>query len=353
MPLYHNRPDGTASICEATKGNCPFGGEHYPSETLARMAYERENSRSMFKVMSARARGRIAALTLVTAISLSACSAPPDPHASEDWQSYKSDKSYAQQVEDEVGKYVDVDKAKDKVHELAEKGKEAAVKLNDYSKQKYQEWKDKHSDGSGSSFAAGDDVRFQGKSLSVTSQEVNQALGRLNSLEVRPEREASGYQRKSMYGTNKSATIGKVEHRDLDTGAVFSGGKDTSRAVEGSFIDPYTGRVENVVQGSSTDVSMDHVVPLKEAYRSENPDRPLSREQRVALANDMDNLQLVGYAINSSKSDKDPKQFLPTYKPGVCRYVLSYITIKDRYGLSVDSGEKVALEGGLASCEAD
>jgi hypothetical protein len=46
MAKYHLDPAGNPGICKATK-RCPFGGDlqkdHYPSEAVARKAYELEN----------------------------------------------------------------------------------------------------------------------------------------------------------------------------------------------------------------------------------------------------------------------------------------------------------------------
>ncbi len=41
---YHINPEtGVPGLCSAEEGNCPFGGEHYPSEAEASVAYERQN----------------------------------------------------------------------------------------------------------------------------------------------------------------------------------------------------------------------------------------------------------------------------------------------------------------------
>lgn len=93
----------------------------------------------------------------------------------------------------------------------------------------------------------------------------------------------------------------------------------------------------------SSRIDIDHVVPLAEAWDSGA--RSWTAATRQAYANDLgDSRTLVGVtdSVNQAKGDQDPREWLPTYD--VCRYVRDWVAVKHRWGLSVDSGEKTALQ---------
>ncbi|GAB3247747.1 HNH endonuclease family protein [Alteromonas gracilis] len=100
---------------------------------------------------------------------------------------------------------------------------------------------------------------------------------------------------------------------------------------------------------SASDVDIDHMVPLAEAWGSGASSWPASR--REAYANDLgDYRTLVGVTdnVNQSKSDQDPSTWLPTYDR--CRYVAEWVAVKIRWGLSADSSEKSVLNSYASSC---
>ena len=145
-----------------------------------------------------------------------------------------------------------------------------------------------------------------------------------------------------MFGGWDDGTVSAVEMRDIPNGSF----NDDGRAEDGSaFVDPYTGKVVTIVKGSSHDADVDHLVPLKEVYRSEKNGMRLTVYQRHQIANDLDNLQLVGSKENRSKSDKDPATYIPSYEPSQCQYVVSYVKVKYKYkeNLTVDQKERDAI----------
>ncbi|WP_240641209.1 HNH endonuclease family protein [Nocardioides ferulae] len=100
---------------------------------------------------------------------------------------------------------------------------------------------------------------------------------------------------------------------------------------------------------AASDVDIDHMVPLAEAWGSGA--RGWSTSRRQAFANDLgDYRTLVGVTdnVNQSKSDQDPATWLPTYDK--CRYVAEWVAVKIRWGLSADSAEKSVLNQYAASC---
>lgn len=62
----------------------------------------------------------------------------------------------------------------------------------------------------------------------------------------------------------------------------------------------------------------------------------------VAFGNDLDDsrsLRAVTSAVNQEKSADDPSRWLPSHEPFVCQYLADWISIKARWGLSMDQSE--------------
>lgn len=101
---------------------------------------------------------------------------------------------------------------------------------------------------------------------------------------------------------------------------------------------------------AASDVDIDHVVALAEAWDSGA--RSWTTTRRQAYANDLGDkrsLAAITDNVNHSKGDQDPATWLPTYDR--CRYVIEWTAVKIRWGLSVDAGERNALvqQGSLCS----
>ncbi len=106
--------------------------------------------------------------------------------------------------------------------------------------------------------------------------------------------------------------------------------------VAGDWVSPYDGK--NL--SDRGDVDIDHVVALKEAWDSGA--WAWSESQRKAYANDMDDrrtLIAVTDRVNMSKSDKDPSNWMPPLRSYWCTYLGDWISVKARWGLSMDQSE--------------
>lgn len=193
------------------------------------------------------------------------------------------------------------------------------------------------------------DILWQGKSLTPRQDEIEEAKAVLESMVVMSsEGRGEDYNRNEMFGGNSDATKAKIEQRDIRDGAFNQKG----RVVSGTLKDPYTGESIEFVDGDRPH-DLEHLVSLKEAYRSEDPNNPMTPEQRNAFANDPDNLLLVSSSENRFKSDKNAEDYLPSYEPSQCRFAISTIKVKDNYNLTVSPGEKAALSKVLdTKCEA-
>ena len=106
----------------------------------------------------------------------------------------------------------------------------------------------------------------------------------------------------------------------------------------GKWISAYDGK--SITNASQLDV--DHLVPLAEAWRSGA--WAWTAKQRQDYANDLgDKRALIAVTLttNRSKSDKDFSDWLP--KLDSCGYVKNWIAIKIRYSLTYDEKEAAAL----------
>lgn len=87
-------------------------------------------------------------------------------------------------------------------------------------------------------------------------------------------------------------------------------------------------------------VTIDHVVPLKEAWDSGAWNWDPAR--REAFANDTEDphsLIAVSSSSNQDKGAADPSNWLPPNESDQCRYVTAWVIVKARWGLSMDESE--------------
>lgn len=120
---------------------------------------------------------------------------------------------------------------------------------------------------------------------------------------------------------------------------------DGCSVTTGEWRSPYDG--ETWTQAS--DVDIDHVVALREAWDSGA--REWDDETRERYANDLDDprsLVAVTDNVNQSKSDRDVAEWLPEL--GVCTYVRHWVAVKLRWRLTVDRAERSALVGLARDC---
>ena len=99
-----------------------------------------------------------------------------------------------------------------------------------------------------------------------------------------------------------------------------------------------------------SDLDIDHVVPLAEAWRSGADS--WSAQEREDFANDLEGPQLIAVSASSnrSKGDQDPSTWWPTRTTYRCTYAKMWVATKYRWGLALQSAEKTALSDRLASC---
>jgi hypothetical protein len=117
-------------------------------------------------------------------------------------------------------------------------------------------------------------------------------------------------------------------------------------ATSGRWFSPYDGATWT----AASDVDIDHIVPLAQAWRSGA--NAWTTAQRQAFANDMSGPQLIAVTdnVNQSKGDQDPGTWKPPLTSYYCTYAKMWVHTKYRYNLKTDSAEKAALTSMLSTC---
>jgi hypothetical protein len=171
----------------------------------------------------------------------------------------------------------------------------------------------------------------------------------LESLPVEPEAGA-GYERDAFGDGWAIAPSGCDTRSDVlrvESMVAVTRGPDGCRVVAGRWVSVYDGRTAN----DPGEIEVDHLVALAEAWASGASSWPAG--QREAFANDLthaDALVAVTAAVNRSKSDRDPAEWLPPNRASWCWYAEAWIEVKATWRLSVDRAEHDALARVLAGC---
>jgi hypothetical protein len=116
----------------------------------------------------------------------------------------------------------------------------------------------------------------------------------------------------------------------------------------GTWLDPYTGR--RLTDASEVDI--DHVVPLANAWRSGAGSAGWSTAERETYANDPEVLLSADAGANRAKGDKGPEAWKPPNHDYWCEYSRRWIWIKSDWRLTVNPAEKSSLRRMLGTCGA-
>ncbi|UQA95763.1 HNH endonuclease family protein [Streptomyces halobius] len=117
-------------------------------------------------------------------------------------------------------------------------------------------------------------------------------------------------------------------------------------ATSGTWVSAYDGATWT----QASDLDIDHVIPLSEAWKSGAAD--WTTERRQQLANDLAHSQLIAVTdnVNQEKGDQDPAEWLPPQASYHCEYARMWVWVKHAYGMTADSAEKAALTKILDGC---
>jgi hypothetical protein len=117
-------------------------------------------------------------------------------------------------------------------------------------------------------------------------------------------------------------------------------------AASGRWFSPYDG----ATWSAASDVDIDHLVPLKNAWISGA--WAWTTAKRESFANDLTNPQLIAVTdnVNQSKSDKSPDAWKPPVTGYHCTYARMWVKVKYVWKLTVTSAEKSAVTTMLNAC---
>jgi len=176
----------------------------------------------------------------------------------------------------------------------------------------------------------------------------NTKLGLLTALDCLPvvEERIGGHDRKlfkhwvDANGNGKNTRADVLIAESLVSVRFSSTGKTVST---GKWVSLYDG----VTWTKASDVDIDHVVALAEAWRSGA--WKWSAARRQAYANDLGvawTLRAVTDNVNQEKSDDDPTYWLPPLESATCLYLTEWVAVKIRWKLSVDAEERQSIRDG-------
>jgi hypothetical protein len=209
--------------------------------------------------------------------------------------------------------------------------------------------------GGTASARAGSAAPAVSRSAQAQEASTGTALAALEALDVKGRAPKTGYDR-DQFGPawadtdhNGCDTRNDILARDLQSEA-FKPGTGDCVVTTGVLDDPYTATRVHFLRGqdTSTEVQIDHVVALSDAWQKGA--QRLGATERTAFANDPLNLLAVDGPANMQKSDSDAASWLPGNKSFRCDYVARQIAVKANYDLWVTAAEKDAMARVLSGC---
>ncbi|KAK4178035.1 hypothetical protein QBC36DRAFT_299749 [Triangularia setosa] len=172
------------------------------------------------------------------------------------------------------------------------------------------------------------------------------AQTQLNALTVKANYDNGGYNRdlfphwNTVSGAcNTRETVLKRDGTNVVTNSACA-------STSGTWYSPFDGATWT----AASDVDIDHMVPLKNAWISGA--YLWTAAKRTQFANDLNTPQLwaVTDNVNQAKSDKSPDSWKPPLTSFYCTYAKSWVAVKYSYGLSITSAEKSALTSMINTC---
>jgi Protein of unknown function (DUF1524) len=182
------------------------------------------------------------------------------------------------------------------------------------------------------------------------------ALVQLEGVPVKGRAPKTGYTRDEFGSAwadtdrNGCDTRNDILARDL-TNETFKQGTNNCAVMTGTLADKYTGTTITFTRGqdTSSDVQIDHIVALSDAWQKGA--QQLSADQRKELANDPLNLMAADGPTNGAKGDKDAATWLPPNKAFRCEYVARQTVVKAKYSLWVTQAEHDVIISILEGCK--
>jgi len=172
------------------------------------------------------------------------------------------------------------------------------------------------------------------------------ARSQLAALTVQPQGPQTGYSRDLFPHWITQSGACNTREVVLKRDGVNVVQDSSCAATSGSWFSPYDGATWT----AASDVDIDHMVPLSNAWKSGAASWTTSRRQ--SFANDLTNPQLIAVTdnVNQAKSDQGPESWKPPLTSYHCTYARMWIKVKSVWGLTITSAEKSALTTMLNTC---
>ncbi|WP_420623809.1 GmrSD restriction endonuclease domain-containing protein [Candidatus Poriferisodalis sp.] len=215
----------------------------------------------------------------------------------------------------------------------------------------------------GDGAASGEGGADSGEEGAATSDDGTQVLPPVTfpDASIRdPEAEAADLERRrSVIGLFERLRVEAEQRRGYDRDAVFGGwlysnGRSTRDRVLAAERRPdstWRSLYDNVSVSSASNLDIDHMVPLAEAWESGG--YRWTADTWTRFANDLGDprsLIAITASSNRSKSARDPAQWWPPEDAYRCQYAADWVAVKARWDLAVDSVEQRVLDDALDSC---
>ena len=165
-------------------------------------------------------------------------------------------------------------------------------------------------------------------------------------LVCKNENTTATYDRSEWGNWSTKGDLQNVRHQVLFEESLKTGeceGKDIvvedDKVTFGCWKDMYS----NEIYHDSSDLDIDHLVPLKEAFESGAYN--WHKDKKKDYYNNMlenEHLLAVSKGLNRSKGSKDVSEWLPT--ENIKQYVTDWINIKHKWSLTIDSKELEVLK---------
>ena len=180
--------------------------------------------------------------------------------------------------------------------------------------------------------------------------EAGTALAALEALDIKGRAPKTGYDRDEFGAGWVDVDRNGCDTRNdmLQLRLVDLEMSGTCKVMAGDLLDPFTGEWIHFERGGTSEVDIDHLVALSDAWQKGAQQWEFA--QRVAFANDPLNLEPVDAGENRAKGDGDAATWLPPDTSYRCEYVARQIAVKAKYGVWVTQAEHDAMAKVLGTC---
>ncbi len=175
---------------------------------------------------------------------------------------------------------------------------------------------------------------------------VTEARKRLGELSVAVRGVLDGYDRAKFPHWKTVSGACNVREELLKRDGVNVEVNAECAAVSGTWRSVYDGETWR----KASEVDIDHVVPLAQAWASGAKSWDQARREQFANELTLPQLRVVTDNLNQQKGDKAPEAWKPPLVAFWCTYATDWIVVKHAYGLTITVPERTALSSMLDRC---